>query len=178
VKRLFPLFWFLLSHLLIFAQNVEYLGLANLHLTALKINSGIIAVGTNYNGVFWQQFADISDSGWNKINIDSVNVTAVYPHKSGPLGWAIGIGTEPNLDNSEFIFCSFLGGTPKPMSYGIDTNHILAISGIDGFPDPTICGETFAIGGRKLYRRFFQDTIWHSVYDLTYEGNFASLKVR
>jgi len=64
------------------------------------------------------------------------------------------------------------------MSYGIDTNHTNVISAIDGFPDPTICGETFAIGGRKLYRRFFQDTVWNSVYDLTIEGNFASLKAR
>ena len=178
MKRLIPLFWLLQINFLLTAQDFEYLGLSNLHITALNINYGIIAVGTNYNGVYWQQFNNVTDSGWIKINIDSVHVTAVYPHKSGPLGWAIGIGTEPNLDNSEFVFCSFLGGTPKRMSYGIDTNHTFAISGIDGFPDLTICGETFAIGGRKLYRRFFQDTVWHSVYDLTYEGNFASLKAR
>jgi hypothetical protein len=178
MKRLLPLFWLLQFNFLLADQNIEYLGLSNLHITSLKIDYGIFAVGTNYNGVYWQQFGSISDSSWNKINLDSVHVTAVYPHKSGPLGWAIGIGTEPNLDNSEFVFCCFLGQSPKPMSYGIDTNHTNVISAIDGFPDPTICGETFAIGGRKLYRRFFQDTVWHSVYDLTIEGNFASLKAR
>ena len=178
MKRLIHLFWLLQFNVLLTAQDFEYLGLSNLHITALNINYGIIAVGTDYNGVYWQSFYNVSNSGWSKIDIDSVHVTAVYPHKSGPLGWAIGIGTEPNLDNSEFVFCSYLGGNPKPMSYGIDTNHTTVISDIDGFPDPTICGETFAIGGRKLYRRFFQDTVWHSVYDLTYEGNFASLKAR
>jgi hypothetical protein len=178
VKRIFPFLWILLSNSVLFAQDVENLGLSDLHITSLKIGNGIIAVGTNYNGVYWQQSPKIQDSGWNKIDISSVHVTAVYPHKSGPLGWAIGIGTEPNLDNSEFVFCSFLGQSTEPISYGIDTNHTNVISAIDGFPDPTICGETFAIGGRKLYRRFFQDTTWHSVYDLSIEGNFASLKAR
>jgi len=178
MKRLFSLLWLLLFNFFLIAQDIEYLGLSDLHITSLKIGYRVIAVGSDYNGVYWLQFSEINDSGWNKIGIDSVHVSAVYPHKSGPLGWAIGIGAEPTSDNSEFIYCSFLGGSPKPMSYGIDTNYTTLISGIDGFPDPTICGETFAIGGRKLYRRFFQDTVWHSIYDLTIEGNFASLKAR
>ena len=178
MKRHIILFWLLILNFSPFAQDIEYLGLSDKHLTSLKIGYGIIAVGTNSNGVYWQQEGVISDTGWKKIDIDSVNVTAVYPHKSGPLGWAIGIGAEANLDNRELIFCSFLGEKPKPMSYGIDTNETQAVLGIDGFPDPTICGETFAIGGRKLYRRYFQDTIWHSVKDLSIEGNFSALKAR
>ncbi|MEN8193679.1 MAG: hypothetical protein ABFS12_12730 [Bacteroidota bacterium] len=63
------------------------------------------------------------------------------------------------------------------MSYGIDTNFTNEIDGIDGFPDPTICGETFALGGSILYRRFFTDTTWHSVYQ-AYEGGFSTLKAR
>ena len=178
MKRYFVLFWLLLLFFSLSAQDFQYLGLANKHITSLKINYRILAIGTDHHGVYWQQFSDITDSGWNKIDIDSVHITAVYPHKSGPLGWAIGIGCEPSINNREFIFCSFLGETPKHMSYGIDTNETQGITGIDGFPDPTICGETFAIGGRKLYRRFFQDTVWHSVYNLTIEGNFASVKAR
>ncbi|OGU36241.1 MAG: hypothetical protein A2315_08370 [Ignavibacteria bacterium RIFOXYB2_FULL_35_12] len=177
MKRLFSLVWLLLFSLFLSAQDFQYLGLANKNITSLKIGEGIIAVGTNYNGVYWHQLYNITDSTWNKIDIDSVNITAVYPHKSGPVGWAIGIGAEPSTDNSEFVFCSFVGGTPKPMSYGIDTNHTTVISGIDGFPDLAICGETFAIGGRKLYRRFFQDTVWHSVYECV-EGGLMSLKAR
>ncbi|MCJ7554145.1 MAG: hypothetical protein MUO34_09715, partial [Ignavibacteriaceae bacterium] len=115
------------------AQDFQYLGLSNKHITSLKIGTGIIAVGTNYNGAYWQQLNGISDSGWNKINIDSVNISAVYPHKSGPIGWAIGIGAKPDLNNSEFIFCSFTGQTPTPMSYGIDTYHTTLIQRIDGF---------------------------------------------
>jgi hypothetical protein len=171
------LFWLLVLNISYFAQDVEYLGLSSKHLTSLKIGYGILSVGTKYNGVYWQQEGSVSDTGWYKIDIDSVNVRAVYPHKSGPLGWAIGVGAEPDLNNRELIFCSFLGETPKPMSYGIDTNTF-AITGIDGFPDPTICGETFAIGDRKLYRRYFQDTIWHPIYNLSFEGYFAAIKAR
>lgn len=71
-----------------------------------------------------------------------------------------------------------MGGSVRKMSYGIDTNNTEAISEIDGFPDPTICGETFAVGGRLLYRRYFNDTIWQPIYNRTIEGNFASLKAR
>jgi hypothetical protein len=160
------------------AQDFQYLGLSEKYLTSLKTGNGIIVVGTNYYGAYWQQLSGISDSEWNKISIDSVNITAVYPHKSGPIGWAIGIGSEPDENNSEFIFCSFMGQTPIPMSYGIDDFQTTQISHIDGFEDPSICGETFAIGGRILYRRNFADTIWNPVYNLTIEGYFASLKAR
>jgi hypothetical protein len=160
------------------SQVTEYLGLKGKHISSLKIGEGKIAVGTNFNGVYWQSLYQINDSSWNKIDIDSVNVTSVYPHKSGPIGWAIGIGTEPNIYDTNFVYCSYQGSKPKSLSYGFDIEVTKSISRIDGFPDPTICGETFAIGGRKLYCRYFIDTVWHSVYDLTIEGNFESLKAR
>jgi hypothetical protein len=171
----YSIFFILIYLVSIKSQTTEYLGLANEHITSLKIGEGLIAAGTNYNGVYWQHF---NDSVWHKIDIDSVNVKSVYPHKSGPIGWAIGIGIEPSLHDTNFIYCSFLGEKPRYLSYGIDTNSTQMISRLDGFPDPTICGETFAIGGRKLYRRYFTDTVWHSVYDLSIEGNFESLKAR
>lgn len=160
------------------AQTIVFLGLANKHITSLKIGEGIIAIGTNGSGVYWQNINTLSDTGWNEIELDGVNIRTVYPHKSGPLGWAIGIGAQPNVNDNEFIYCSYLGGIPNPISYGIDTNYTTEISGLDGFPDPTVCGETFALGGRKLYRRFYTDTTWHSVYNLTIEGQFASIKAR
>lgn len=160
------------------SQTIEFMGLADKQITSLKIGTGLIAVGTNFNGVYWRSVSSLNDSNWNKIDFDSVLVTAVYPHKSGPIGWAIGIAARPSWESSDYIFCSYLGGKPKSLSYGIDTNNTLVILGLDGFPDPTVCGETFAIGGRKLYRRYFQDTVWHSVYNLTIEGNFQSLKAR
>ena len=180
MKRLLILFWFSLVTLspLLLSQSVEYIGLANKHLTSLKIGEGLIAVGTNSNGVYWQNLYAVSDTAWKMIELKGVNVETVYPHKSGPVGWAIGIGAKPNLSNKEFIFCSFMGGTVRTMSYGIDTNNTESISGIDGFPDPTICGETFAIGGRKLYRRYFNDTTWQTIYSLSFEGYFSSLKAR
>ena len=178
IKSIFYLFWFLVLNFISFAQDFENLGLTNLHITSLKIGYGILAVGTNNNGAYWQPEGLISDNGWQKIDFNSGTVTAVYPHKSGPLGWAIGIGVERDSNNNEFLFCSYLGEKPKPMSYGIDTNETQSIVDIDGFPDPTICGETFAIGGRKLYRRFFADTVWQSVYDLSIEGGFSAIKAK
>lgn len=180
MKRLIIFFWssFLFFNSLLLSQNIENFGLKAKHLTSLKIGEGIIAVGTNLNGVYWQHLYSVSDTGWKQIDLSGVNVQTVYPHKSGPIGWAIGVGAKPNLNNSEFIFCSFMGQAARKMSYGIDTNNTYEISEIDGFPDPTICGETFAIGGRVLYRRYFNDTIWQPIQHLTHEGNFASLKAR
>ncbi len=180
MKKLIIFFWlsFIFLTPVLLTQDVEQFGLKAKHLTSLKIGEGIIAVGTNSNGVFWQNLYSITDTGWKQIELSGVNVQTVYPHKSGPIGWAIGMGAKPNLNNSEFIFCSFMGQAARKMSYGIDTNNTEEITEIDGFPDPTICGETFAIGGRLLYRRYFNDTTWQPIYNLTIEGNFASLKAR
>ena len=160
-----------------YSQSIELLGLENKFITSMKIGYGLIAVGTNSNGVYWQNLYNISDSNWIEIALSDVNVRSVYPHKSGPLGWAIGIGAAPSAQDSEFVYCSYLGEQPKSMSYGIDKSLTSEIHGIDGFPDPTICGETFALGGSKLYRRFFADTTWHQVYQ-SIQGRFRSLKAR
>jgi len=180
MKKFEIFFWLslVLSTSFLCAQSVEPLGLENKRITSLRIGEGVIAVGTNSNGVYWNNLFNLNDSTWKHIDVPGANVQTVYPHKSGPIGWAIGIGAEPNLDNSEYIFCSFLGGEVRKMSYGILAEESPAISVIDGFPDPTICGETFAIGGKVLYRRYFNDTVWQPIHHLTIEGIFASLKAR
>ena len=178
VKIFFTLIVSILSSNSIISQDIKDLGLSDKNITSVKIGEGILAVGTNGNGVYWQTLNGINDSGWNKISVDSINVRTVYPHKSGPIGWAIGIGTKPVEPDSDFIYCSYLGSSIQLISYGIDTNYTREITRLDGFQDPSICGETFAIGDMKLYRRYFQDTVWHSVYDLTIEGYFEALKVR
>jgi|GEM_PF-3064425 len=181
MKKFFIFFWYsslFLSTVLV-AQNVESLGLQNLHLTTLKVGEGRVAVGTHGNGVYWRMLGETNDSTWHAINVKGVNVKTVYPHKSGPIGWALGIGAEPNQEHPDYILCSYLGAdSVRNMGYGIDTNQTPAIVKIDGFPDPTVCGETFAIGGRKLYRRYFNDSTWETIYPLSVEGDFASLKAR
>jgi len=155
--------------------EVENIGLKNKSITSLKINYGILAVGTNQNGVYWTQEGADSIT-WNHIDLEKKDILTVYPHKSGPLGWAIGSGIQPDSSDTNFIYCSFLGQEAKYLSYGIDTNYTHQITKLDGFPDPTICGETFASGGRILYRRLFGDSVWHPVYTLSIEGNFNTVK--
>jgi type IX secretion system substrate protein len=160
-----------------YSQNyITNLGLDGKLVTSLKIGENIIAAGTEGNGVYWQSLQNVSDSGWNHIDLDGINIKTVYPHKSGPLGWAIGAGVNPNVDDSTFIYCSFMGSTFNPISSGIDSNAI-EIFELDGFPDPSSCGETFAVSYNKLYRRYFTDTTWHSVYEVV-EGNLATVKAK
>ena len=49
---------------------------------------------------------------------------------------------------------------------------------MDGFPDPSVCGETYAATDRELYRRYYGDTIWQPVFGATVEGNLETVKVR
>jgi len=163
----------------IFAQiEVENVGLKEQSITSLKFWYGIMAVGTNKNGVYWSQFESPNSIDWKHIDLAGKNIRTVYPHKSGPIGWAIGAGIRPEEGDTNYVFCSHMGGEFKSISTGIDRNLTTEISKLDGFPDPTICGETFAAGGRVLYRRYFGDTVWHPVYNLTIEGNFTAVKVK
>jgi hypothetical protein len=65
-----------------------------------------------------------------------------------------------------------------PNSDGIIPEMTPSVTDLDGFPDPTICGETYAVGNRMLYRRLFTDTTWKPVYNATIEGAFQAVKVR
>jgi hypothetical protein len=64
------------------------------------------------------------------------------------------------------------------MSDGITADVAFAVWELDGFPDPTICGETYAVTDRELFRRNYGDTTWHSVYSASLEGNLQTVKVR
>jgi hypothetical protein len=157
--------------------NVEFLGLDNLKLSTLDINYGLVAVGTDRNGVYWQYEASATDTDWTHIGLDSAVLT-VYPHKSGPIGWAITAGIEPLTGEPPFVFCSMNGADFDAHSVGIDPALTERIAAIDGFPDPSICGETYAVGDRVLYRRNYGDTTWHQVFGATIEGHIQTVKVR
>ncbi len=131
-------------------ETLEFLDLQEKYITSLSLNDGLIAVGTNRNGVYWQMEYMPSDTGWNHIELDSQSVQTVYAHKSGPIGWAISAGVVPYPVDSAFIYCSFLGGEFVANSMGIPDSLTIGVSELDGFPDPTICGETYAAGGDGL----------------------------
>ena len=163
----------------LFSQNLEFLGLAEKQISALNVNYNVIAVGTDGSGVYWRNDTYHSDSTWNHIPLDSLTVLTVYPHKSGPIGWAIGAGVIPGRDDSVFVYCSRMGGDFLPISTGISSEKTDAVLKLDGYPDPTICGETYAAGGRALYRRYFADTVWTPVYQTTeMESLITTVRVR
>ncbi len=157
---------------------IEDLGLSNKNITSLSVNYGIVAVGTDRRGVFWQPESSPSSSEWMNAGLDTLHVQAVYAHKSGPIGWAISAGVYPDNGRGPFIYCSHMGGAFEPRSHGIDESITSGIDDIDGFPDMTICGETYAAGGRGLYLRNFADTTWKPVYTAGHDGHVATIKVR
>jgi hypothetical protein len=154
---------------------VEQLGLANRNITCLGMYNNIIAVGTLGHGVFYQD--SLIGTNWIHLGLDSAEVHSVYPHKSGPLGWAIGAGLKPDSSYPHFVYCSFVGGPFEPKDSGISDSLAILIEQLDGFPDPSICGETYAAAGGALYRRYFTDTVWTPVYTATVEGYVQTVKV-
>ncbi len=157
-----------------YSQQFEYLGLAGKNITSLSVNYNLIAVGTDSSGVYWQNESTVDSTEWDNIPLNRT-ILSVYPHKSGPIGWAITAGVEKSLSDSGLIFCSYLGGEFVSNSSGIDYEHSFSVRDIDGFPDPTICGETYAVTGDALYRRNYSDTTWTKIRE-AYEGSFLTVK--
>ena len=88
--------------------------------------------------------------------------------KAGPIGWAIGAGVDPDTVNSPFIYCGFMGkGEFVPISVGIVDSLTDKIYELDGFPDPTICGETMRQGVGLYIDDFLQIQHGSCLYDLT-----------
>jgi hypothetical protein len=154
--------------------TMQSLGLENKNITSIGFYESVLAVGTNGNGVYWRN--SMSDTTWTFIGLDSAEVHTVYPHKSGPLGWAIGVGLNPDNNYPHFVYCSFMGDTFQAKDNGIDDSMATIIHQLDGFPDPTVCGETYAAAGGALYRRNFNDTVWTSIYTATVEGYVQTVK--
>ena len=175
------IFWFLVLFLIVnrpaYAQfQSEYLGFAGLIPTCISIYDGIAAIGTDSHGVYWQPLWNLPDSSWNYISLGPQQIHTVYTHKSGPLGWAISAGVTRGETDADLIFCSYMGGEFAPNSDGIDPNLTYAVMKINGFPDPTVCGESYAAGGRALYRRSLGSENWEIVYGATYEGEIQTVQ--
>lgn len=157
------------------AQGLESLGLAGHDLTSLGVYGGIVAAGSNGQGVSWQ-YEDQLPGDWVLAGLEGAEILAVYPHKSGPLGWALGAGVRPAEGDSTFVYCAYMGQGFEPLSDGITPSLTGAVTELDGFPDPTICGETYAAGGRAVYRRQFGSDVWETVYTATIEGDVHTVR--
>lgn len=143
----------------------ELLGLEGKEITSMELWSGMIFVGTNGDGVFYQYTEDLPDSGWINMGLEGKHVTAVYPHKSGPLGWGLTAGVSPSEEDSIYVYCSFMGGEFFPNSAGIQDSLAEEVFSLAGFPDPSICGEKYAATGGALYRQLWGDSLWVPVYE-------------
>lgn len=181
MKRFYKYYYyfFLLTVLdgFLFSQVLhENLGLSNRKIMSVGIYDNVLAVGTLKKGVYWQSVSSATDTGWQFIGLDSAEIYSVYPHKSGPLGWAIGAGLKPDSFYPHFVYCSFLGGPFEPKDMGITDSLAVIIHELDGFPDPTVCGETFAAAGGAVYRRNFSDSVWVPVYTASVEGYILTVK--
>lgn len=131
-------------------------------ITSLDVYGSAVVVGSYQEGVFYQTAGYLPDSGWINLGLDSVHVSAVYAHKSGPLGWGITVGILPEGDDYNYIYCNFMEGEFFPNSLGFNDSLVEGIFSLAGFPDPTICGEKFAVTGPALYRQ--SDTVWTIVW--------------
>jgi hypothetical protein len=181
MKRLFfPLVLLLISLVAVgpvqSQGHLEYLGLRNQDVTSFSTYYGIRAAGTEGNGVFWNWEGMVPGTDWLLAGLEGHYVQSVYVHKSGPIGWAIGAGVQPVEGDSIFFYCSFMGQEFDACSDGITPALTWAITDLDGFPDPSICGETYAAGGGALYRREFTSPEWVPIYLTTIEGNIYTVQ--
>jgi hypothetical protein len=162
-----------------FAQvSPQSLGLENKQITSLSVYQNVIAVGTDHQGVYYQDTPSPSDTGWVFLGLDTLRVNRVYAHNGpGPTAWIITAGVEPNPGSADYIFCSVAGQPFASNSLGILDTLTQAIAELDGFPTVAICGETFAAGNWALYRGAGSGTPWEPVYTTTIEGDIRTVRV-
>ncbi|MCH7763154.1 MAG: T9SS type A sorting domain-containing protein [Candidatus Marinimicrobia bacterium] len=145
--------------------QVEFLGLDGKLITSMGMYGSAIIIGTNGDGVFYQYSNNLPDSSWIYVGLEGKNVTAVYPHKSGPFGWGITAGLFPDDEDSNYVYCSFMGDEFVPNSFGISDSLAEGVYQLAGFPDFTICGEKYAATGGALYRQLWGDSTWTPIYE-------------
>ncbi len=141
----------LLSAEFIFGQGIEPFGLDGMKVNDLKFYNGYLFAATD-SGVY-RSYIFGDDSVWEHIGLEGKKINAVYPHDFGPVSWTVTAGVAPTFipGDSALIYCACDGWVIADT--GINRNEIPEINSMDGFPSPIICGETYAAGSGKLFRR-------------------------
>lgn len=163
---------FIISNCTIHSQQIISYGLEGKVVNDIKYYSGYLFAATD-SGAYRMSSGS---SEWVHIGLENKKVNVVYPHDFGPVGWTVSAGVSPTFTpgDSALIYCN------------CDTNWVIADSGIDrseisnimslgGFPSPVICGETFAGGGGKIFRRGI-GTWYKQVYDTNNPYKFNVVK--
>jgi hypothetical protein len=149
---------------------LEPFGLEGRVVTSLGMRGSLYA-GTIGDGVFKRDLAD-PQAAWILLGLEGRPIRAVYPHASGPLGFATTVGLENDVlhPDSVLVYCSEMDQPPWTVSdSGMTRADIHAVWSVDGFPSPAICGETFAgtIGSAGgVWRRPFAGPPWEFVLDM------------
>jgi hypothetical protein len=154
----------------LFFPQIKSFGLEGKIVNDLKAYSGTLYAATD-SGVYERNLWS-GDSTWALLGLNDKNVTAVYPHTSGggPGILVITAGVTPKftIGDSALIYCSCGEGENNwsIADSGINRDTVRFINTLDGFPSPAICGETFAGGNGKLYRRGFTETWYEKSFDI------------
>ena len=142
-------------------------GLAGRTVNDLRTYGSRVYAATD-TGVYVSEFPSGEDSpSWTHVGLAGKEVLAIYPHNLGPLGYAVTAGVNRRYGDPDscVIYCSIGSDTAWAVAdTGINRWELNRIEGIDGFPDPRICGETFAGGSGKIYRRAIGGG-WEKVFD-------------
>ncbi|MDZ7272142.1 MAG: hypothetical protein ONB17_11045, partial [candidate division KSB1 bacterium] len=145
-------------------QTLEPLGMADYWLTCLATHDGRLFVGTSGQGVFVR---DADGGQWQPLGLEGIDLRCLYPHDVGPIGWCLAAGAQPSGVGADtvLVYCwSPADSQWVPMDEGLAPQEVVAIYALDGFPDPRICGETFAGGHGGVYRRTLGGEAWERVW--------------
>ncbi len=154
----------------LFAQaqgKLQPVGLQGLKVTALGFYNSIYA-GTDGHGVFRHAPAG-TDTNWIAMGLEGKKILTVYPHKFGPIGFAVSAGVQPDWSrgDSALVYCAIFDQTEWVVTdSGLNRREVPWIRSLDGFPDESVCGETFAAGPGRVFRRYFNSTHWEKVLDI------------
>ena len=137
-------------------SQLQSFGLEGKVVNEVKQYAGILYAATD-SGVYKRNL--FVDTTWVFMGLENIKVNAIYPHDMGPISSNIVItaGISPTFteDDSALIYCRLdeEDDSWAITDTGIVRSEILEINSVDGFPSPLICGETYAGGNGKLYRR-------------------------
>jgi len=141
--------------------QVEPYGLDSLIVTDLRFYAGELYACTDSHGVFKRSSAD---TGWIPLGLEGKRIETVYPHQVGALDFAITVGIKPSRPegDSTLVRCWY-NQSWNITDTGMNHEDTWEIGSIDGIPTPAICGETFAAGSGKVYRK--KTTVWEKVFE-------------
>ncbi|MCX6151682.1 MAG: T9SS type A sorting domain-containing protein [Ignavibacteriales bacterium] len=163
MKKIIAFFIFIIPVFL--NAQLQSAGLQGMNIYSLAQYGDAVYVGTD-DGVYWIR---PHFSYWRTFGLQGKKIKSVYPHQYGAIGTAITVSVlrDSISSNEPLIYCtSDLGQTWIVKDSGIVRNDIPYLKDINGFPSPLICGETFAGGFGKLYRRDLNSPTWEKVFDI------------